>query len=50
VLVLPTAECDLIRLGVAGVELPADSPRSDGPAQALKTASLIEGVNNDKVR
>lgn len=50
VLVLPTDEWDLIRFGVAGVELPADSFRSDGPAQARKTASRIEGVNKERVR
>ena len=50
VLVLPTDECDLSRLGVAGVEEPAESDRSDGPAHARKTASRIEGVNNDRVR
>lgn len=50
VLVLPTEECALIRPGVAGVELPADSFLSDGPAQARKTASRIEGVNKERVR
>lgn len=50
VLVLPSDEWDLIRVGVAGPEEPIVSLRSEGPAQALKTASLMEGVNNDKVR
>ena len=47
---VPSDELDLNRLGVAGVELPAESLRSDGPAHARKTASRMEGVNNDKVR
>ena len=46
----PSEEFDLSRLGVAGVEDPAESLRSDGPAHALKTASRIDGVNSDKVR
>lgn len=50
VLVLPSVECERINAGVAGVDEPAESPRSEGPAQALKTASRIDGVNNDKVR
>jgi hypothetical protein len=37
-------------LGVAGVEVPVESVRSEGPAQARKTASRIEGVNNERVR
>lgn len=48
--VLPKFEWDRVRLGVTGVEWPADSALSDGPAQALKTASRIDGVNNDNVR
>jgi hypothetical protein len=35
---------------VTGVEVPTESPLSDGPAQARNTASRIEGVNKDKVR
>lgn len=35
--------------GVAGGLLPKLSPRSVGPAQALKTASRIPGVKSDKV-
>lgn len=44
---LPVEECARVRL-VLGVAAP--SPRSDGPAHALKTASRIEGVNRDSVR
>ena len=50
VVLVPSDELDLNRLGVAGVELPAESLRSDGPAHARKTASRIDGVNSDKVR
>lgn len=48
--VLPTDDRDLCSLGVAGVEEPSELNRSEGAAQARKTASLIEGVNNDRVR
>lgn len=37
-------------MGVTGVLLPGASPRSVGPAQALKTTSRRLGVNKDKVR
>ena len=49
-LVLPREEWERKRLGVAGVDVPAESVRSDGPAQARNTASRIEGVNNESVR
>lgn len=49
-LVDPRLEWERVRLGVVGVEVPADSARSEGPAQARKTASRIEGVKRERVR
>ena len=49
-LVMASDDWERNRPGVAGVEVPAESVRSDGPAQARKTASRIEGVKSDSVR
>lgn len=50
VVAVPRKECDLARLGVDSGELKPVSVRSMGPAQALKTAFWMPGVNNDSVR
>ncbi len=46
---LPICECDRDRAGVMDGVLRKCSPRSVGPAQALKTASRMLGVNRDNV-
>ena len=49
VLMLPTCECERDSVGIIEGVLRKFSPRSVGPAQALKTASLMLGVNSDNV-
>jgi len=50
VLLMLICDCDRDSAGVAEEKLRKCSRRSVGPAQALKTASLILGVNSDSVR